>query len=145
MVVDPSLKADVMAGAVGKTKEKQEQFLQAFESSACNVSISCKSIGISRNTFYEWKKKYIPFAEAIQEAQESLLDFAETMLYKAIKDGKTPELIFFLKTKGQARGYIEKQQLSVTQERPDLSGMSIEELKSLAYGSDTAGSETDIH
>ena len=62
------------------------------------------------------------------------------MLYKAIKEGKTPELIFFLKTKGQARGYIEKQRLDVTQSKPDLTGMSLNELREIAYGSDTASS-----
>jgi|TARA_R110001632_G_scaffold13990_2_gene47455 hypothetical protein len=119
-----------------KKNVKKEAFLMAFESSACNVSISCKKVGISRNTFYEWKKKDLVFAEAVHDQNEGLLDFAETMLYKAIKEGKTPELIFFLKTKGQSRGYIEKQRIETSQSKPDLTGMSITELRDLAYGSD---------
>lgn len=119
-----------------RTIEKMDQFLSAFESSACNVSIACKSVGISRNTFYEWRKKYLDFAEKVKEQEESMLDFAETMLYKAIKKGKTAELIFYLKTKGQERGYVEKQRLDVTTDAPDLSGMSIEELRAIAYGQD---------
>lgn len=87
---------------------KKEEFLQAFESSACNVSVSCKKVGISRNAFYEWKKNDPEFLQAVEDQNESLLDFAETMLYKGIKDGKTAELIFFLKTKGKKRGYIER-------------------------------------
>ena len=119
-----------------KTDQKKEAFLMTFESSACNVSISCKQVGISRNTFYEWKKKDLIFAQAVNDQNEGLLDFAETMLYKAIKDGKTPELIFFLKTKGQSRGYIEKQRIETSQQKPDLTGMTIKELRDLAYGSD---------
>ena len=33
------------------------------------------------------------------------------MLYKNIKDGRETSLIFYLKTKGKQRGYIEKQEL----------------------------------
>ena len=123
-----------------KKEARKVAFLEVFEASACNVSVSCKKVGISRNTFYDWKKKDLAFAESVREQEEGLLDFAETMLYKAIKEGKTPELIFFLKTKGQARGYIEKQRLDVTQSKPDLTGMSLNELREIAYGSDTASS-----
>lgn len=119
-----------------KREVRKVAFIEAFESSACNVSVSCRKIGISRNTFYEWKKADPTFATSVMEHEEAILDFAETMLYKAIKDGKTAELIFFLKTKGQKRGYIERQRLDVISEVPDLSGMSLEELRLIAYGPD---------
>jgi hypothetical protein len=122
----------------GKKEVRKSLFLEVFEASACNVSVSCKKVGISRNTFYEWKKKDLVFAEAVKEQEESLLDFAETMLYKAIKEGKTPELIFFLKTKGQSRGYVEKQKVEINKQKPDLTGMTLDELRDIAYG--TAGS-----
>jgi len=117
-----------------KRKAVQDAFLEAYKSSACNVSISCQKVGISRNTFYEWKKADPEFNRAISEEDESLLDFAETMLFKAIKEGKTPELIFFLKTKGQKRGYIEKQRIDVSSDRPDLSGLTLDEMKAIVYG-----------
>jgi len=119
-----------------KRSVRKEAFLEAFESSACNVSVSCRKVGISRNTFYQWKKKDLVFAQAVSDQEEGLLDFAETMLYKAIKEGKTPELIFFLKTKGQGRGYIEKQKIETSREKPDLTGMTLDELRDIAYGSD---------
>jgi hypothetical protein len=114
-----------------KRDKVKVDFLEAYDQSACNVSIACKKVGISRNTFYQWKKDDIQFAEECKEKEESLLDFAETMLYKAIKEGKTAELIFFLKTKGQSRGYVEKQAYSITQDEPDLSGLSTEQLVQL--------------
>ena len=36
------------------------------------------------------------------------LDFAETMLMKHIREGDTTSLIFYLKTKGRERGYVER-------------------------------------
>ena len=120
----------------GEKKEvKKRLFLEAFELSVGNVSTTCSKIGISRNTFYQWKKKDLDFAQAVSDQEESLLDFAETMLHKAIKEGRTAELIFFLKTKGQSRGYIEKQRIETSREKPDLTGMTIDELRDIAYGS----------
>ena len=119
-----------------KTGARKRAFLEAYEASACNVSRACKGIGISRNTFYEWRKSDPVFAMMAMEQEEAMLDFAESMLHEGIKAGKTAEIIFYLKTKGQKRGYIERQRLDVTSEVPDLSGMSIEELKLIAYGPD---------
>jgi hypothetical protein len=91
-----------------KRAKLKSAFIDAFQNSAGNVSIACKHIGISRNTFYEWKKSDQEFSESVEEIEEGIIDTAETMLYKAIREGKTAELIFFLKTKGKKRGYIER-------------------------------------
>ena len=39
-------------------------------------------------------------------------DFAESELMKLIKDGNVAATIFFLKTQGKARGYIERQEVT---------------------------------
>jgi len=38
------------------------------------------------------------------------LDFAESQLHKQIKEGNSTSTIFYLKTKGKKRGYIERQE-----------------------------------
>jgi transposase-like protein len=112
-----------------KKETVKNNFVELFTSNACNVSECCKKVGISRNTFYEWKKYDKSFAERIKEAEEGLIDFAESMLYKGIKEGKTTEIIFFLKTKGKSRGYVEKTEYEVnTQQEPDLSDLSTEDI-----------------
>tara|TARA_B100001250_G_C19806892_1_gene793753 strand:- start:415 stop:816 length:402 start_codon:yes stop_codon:yes gene_type:complete len=95
-----------------RTKEKKKLFLENFELSLTNISSCCKRVGISRNTFYTWRKEDVEFRDKCIEIEESLLDFAETMLMKKIKDGATPELLFFLKTKGKTRGYVERQEFT---------------------------------
>lgn len=110
------------------TNKKKEDFVQAYELSGGNVSVSCKKVQISRETYYRWCRDDKEFNDKCREIDESLLDLAETMLMKAIKDGKTAELIFFLKTKGKIRGYVERSEVDVKDTRPDFSNYSTEEL-----------------
>ena len=72
-----------------RTKNNKEKFLENFEQSLCNVSACCKRVGISRNTFYTWRKEDEEFRLTCEEIEESLLDFAESMLMKKIRDGVT--------------------------------------------------------
>ena len=88
--------------------KRKENFLIVFEINTGNVSETCKKVGISRNTFYDWCKKDKEFNTKIKEIKESLLDFAESVLMKKIKNGDITALIFFLKTKGKHRGYSER-------------------------------------
>jgi hypothetical protein len=91
-----------------RTAEKKRQFLAAYQAKACNISQACAAVDISRSTFYDWLTTDLLFAAAIKDIDEALLDWAESMLFKGIKDGDHTLLIFFLKTKGKGRGYIEK-------------------------------------
>jgi hypothetical protein len=50
------------------------------------------------------------FRQAYNDQTESLIDFAETALLNSIRKGSDTATIFFLKTKGKDRGYIERQE-----------------------------------
>ena len=47
----------------------------------------------------------------MEDIAEVTLDFAESMLHKQIQDKDTTATIFFLKTKGKKRGYVERQEV----------------------------------
>ena len=85
--------------------------LEALEKSLGVVTTACKSIGLARSTFYEWMKED-SFKQAVNEIQEVALDFAESQLHKQIADGNTSATIFYLKTKGKKRGFVERQEIS---------------------------------
>lgn len=88
--------------------------LDAYDKSMGNVSSACRTVNVSRETFYRFKRDDKVFSERVTEIDESNLDFAETILLKNIREGKEASLIFFLKTKGRDRGYIERIDSTVT-------------------------------
>lgn len=90
---------------------KKETILQALEKSLGVVTTACQKTGVSRATFYRWLKEDAEFATNVQAIQDVALDFAESKLFEQIQDGSTAATIFYLKTKGKRRGYVERQEL----------------------------------
>ena len=93
---------------MNKTVQSKKQMLKALESSLGVVTAACKKVSTGRTQFYNWLKDDKEFAAAVNDAQNIALDFAETQLFKQIRDGVPSSTIFYLKTKGQHRGYIER-------------------------------------
>jgi hypothetical protein len=91
---------------------KKDAIIQALEKSLGVVTTACKQVGIGRTTFYEWLNNDPEFAKQVEEIQNVALDFAESQLHKQIGDGSTSATIFYLKTKGKKRGYIERQEIT---------------------------------
>jgi len=89
----------------------RQKFLQVYAKKSCSISQACTAIGISRTTFYEWKKVAPGFAQAVDEIDEALIDNTESRLMKQINKDNIQAIIFHLRTKGQRRGYVEKQQI----------------------------------
>ena len=101
-----------------RTDTKKGLMLEALEKSLGIVSTACKMVDISRQTHYAWLKADEEYKSAVNSIQDSVLDFAESHLYKLVKDGNPAATIFFLKTKGKKRGYIERQEIEVTEKKP---------------------------
>ncbi len=101
-----------------RTDTKKAAMLEALEKSLGIVSTACKMVDISRQTHYAWLKADEEYKSAVNSIQDSVLDFAESHLYKLVKEGNPAATIFFLKTKGKKRGYIERQEIEVTEKKP---------------------------
>lgn len=94
-------------------RKKMKAFLDAYDKALGNVSTACKMVGITRQTFYLWKKHDQSFTDRVDEIDQKNVDFAETMLLKNIREGRETSIIFYLKTKGKERGYVEKTEADV--------------------------------
>jgi hypothetical protein len=101
-----------------RTDTKKAAMLEALEKSLGIVSTACKMVDISRQTHYAWLKADEEYKKAVASIQDGVLDFAESHLYKLVKEGNPAATIFFLKTKGKKRGYIERQEIEVQEKKP---------------------------
>lgn len=104
-------KHTIKAQNAQKTDKKKSNFLIALKNNNGNISEACEAINIGRRTYYSWIEKDKTFKQSAEDAQESLIDLAESKLVENIKDNDNTSIIFFLKTKGKKRGYIEKSEV----------------------------------
>ena len=98
-----------------QTKEQTKELLLKALEKTCGVSgVACQMVGIHRSTFTNWYNSDETFREAVDETRELAVDFVESKLYNLIDNGDTAATIFYLKTKGRHRGYIEKIETETT-------------------------------
>ena len=97
-----------------QTAKRKEKVLKALENHTGLVTYAAKAAGISRATFYQWKRDDPEFAEAVEEIEEAALDEVENVVYDMILKEHNPAVtIFYLKTKGKKRGYIERREIEM--------------------------------
>lgn len=135
----PKLSQEKMENSKERMEDKRyhdipfETVVKAYEKSAGNMSLCAKAIGVDRRTLERWRKKYPELDVMMRDVDEGLIDLSESRLMQAINEGNLTAIIFYLKTKGKSRGYIEGQVInanistnkSMTQEE------AVEFLKSL--------------
>jgi hypothetical protein len=92
----------------GIEPKSKEAMLFALGKTLGVVTPAAKMAGISRQTHYDWLKDDAAYANLAQDMKSEALDFAETKLHQKIQGGDTTAIIFFLKTQGKERGYVER-------------------------------------
>ena len=90
---------------------QKRAMLEALEKSLGIVTTACKQVGIARSTHYEWYSTDKEYKAAVDGIADIALDFAESKLHKSIESGSDTATIFYLKTKGKKRGYVERQEI----------------------------------
>ena len=83
-----------------------------------NVSEACKQLNIHRSMFYDYYNNDLEFKTQIDDIKNIALDFVESKLINKIKEGDTIAILFYLKTQGKKRGYIERQETELTIQQP---------------------------
>jgi len=78
----------------------------------CNgfVSQVAETLKVEISTVSHWKTRYEWVAEAFENSEMKMGDFAESTLLKLIKKENPAAVFFYLKTKCKDRGYIERQE-----------------------------------
>ena len=86
----------------------KKAMIEALEKSLGVVTTAAKAVGIDRSTHYDWNNNDPEYRAAVDSISDIALDFAESQLHKQIQGGEVSSTIFYLKTKGKKRGYVEK-------------------------------------
>lgn len=94
-----------------RTEQHKKAMLEALEKSLGVVTSACKSVGVGRTTHYLWMDSDPEYRRAVNDIENIAIDFAESQLHQQIKGGNTTSTIFYLKTKGKKRGYVERQEI----------------------------------
>lgn len=89
---------------------KREKIKEAIFSAGGFITQTAELLGVERHTVSRWRHNDVEIAEWFEEAVDNNLDIAETKLMENIKAGKEASVFFYLKCKGKARGFIERQQ-----------------------------------
>lgn len=119
---------------MNRTEHNKKAVIEALEKSLGIVSTACKAAGVGRTQFYTWVKEDADFKKQVDEIEGVALDYVESKLFEKI-DGvyinqghdneneearvyKVPPsdtaIIFYLKTKGKKRGYVERQEIAIS-------------------------------
>jgi hypothetical protein len=88
--------------------------LRALEATLGVVTPACKSAGVDRSTHYRWMEKDENYKKKVEDIDNIVLDFVESKLHTKIKNDDTTSILFYLKTKGKKRGYVEKTEQETT-------------------------------
>ena len=105
-----------MANEINGNSKKREQtalrIIDAIRESNGLLTLAAKKAGVGYTTIWRYTQDYPSVKQAVIEAKERMLDFAEGKLYENIKGGDNTAIIFYLKTQGKGRGYIERQEVT---------------------------------
>lgn len=90
-----------------KWKVSVKRAIKAVQDNDGFVATAAQNLGISHTTLYLMLEHEPKLAQALEAVRERTKDFVESKLMVAIEQGKTAEILFFLKTQVRDRGYIE--------------------------------------
>lgn len=94
-----------------KRPEKQN-LIDAILSRRGNITKIAELLQTSRKSVGKWIKDY-ELQDVVDESRNARIDDYEHHLDKAAKEGNVSAIIFFLKTQGKERGYVERQEYEI--------------------------------
>lgn len=103
-----------MRESIEKTAERKEKLLKALEKNLGIITPSCREVGCTKKTYYDYIKADPEFKKAVEALSETALDLAEAMLLVKIKEGSERSIHFYLSRKGKSRGYGDKMDIDVS-------------------------------
>lgn len=130
-----TVKGKEKAPALDKNRHLlKEAMLVALAKTLGIVTPAARQVGIRRQQHYEWMQNDPLYKQAVDEMENEALDFAESKLHTLVAKGNVVATIFYLKTKGKKRGYIERTEINATNTNinHDAKPLTPDEIKAMA-------------
>ena len=89
-----------------------DALIKLIDDTSGNLSVVARALNVNRSTVYRFIENHPTCKVALDEAREKMIDNVESKLYSKALDGDTTSMIFFLKTQGKHRGYVERQEVT---------------------------------
>lgn len=103
-----------------KTEEQKEKLIAQLKKTPI-IQVACERVGVSRASYYRWRKASEKFSEEADNALEQginlINEMAESQLISAIRDQNMTAIIYWLKH--HHRAYKTKIEISGTIKTPD--------------------------
>lgn len=96
-----------------KPNDKKLLMIQSLEKTLGIVTQAAQLTGIDRTTHYNWMESDHDYKSKVESVNDIAVDFVEGKLLDKIRDGDTTAIIFYLKTKGKKRGYVERSEVGL--------------------------------
>ena len=95
-----------------KRQQTAQRIIDAIRESSGLLTLAAKKANLTYKTIWQYSQDFPSVKQAVVESKERMLDFAEGKLYEKIKEGDNTAIIFYLKTQGKGRGYIERSEFT---------------------------------
>jgi hypothetical protein len=77
-----------------------------------NVAAIARALHVQRNTIYDHIAKSPKLAKMLEDSRQTMLDNVESSLYREVLGGNVTAMIFWLKTQGKRRGWVERTEVT---------------------------------
>lgn len=94
-----------------KKRVPLEEIIKMLEAKGGFMTATARGLGITLKTLENRIKKNKELQAALRSINERTLDFTESKLIEAVRDGQAWAICFHLKCKGKDRGWIERQEV----------------------------------
>ena len=91
-----------------KDTDGKLRFLRSLKSNLGLVYASSKETGISVEDHNRWMSEDSDYKKQVSEIDGHAIDYVESTLLKLVEEKNPQAIMFYLKTKGKERGYVEK-------------------------------------
>lgn len=91
---------------------KVQEVDAALREAMGNRAAVARKFGVTRQAVDALVKRTPSLQATLHDIEEGMIDNAESALYREVVDGNFQAVKWYLATKGKARGYVERQEVS---------------------------------